>query len=202
MPDIVWAIYRIIRMIPHTINTMRNRIFISWTLSLEGINPWRSVSIISADWTIICNSISPCYNTVILAGCWPLCLCWCDWQTCHWSISCEWVGRISGTFSQIRPMNWADGISTTATWTSKIYPRAITNFPLTDAPWPYLISNFYGTMNPTRLPDASSSFWLSDFNIAPATSFYIIGNGYGTGVDKTCWITLSQTSTLWSMSGI
>ena len=49
---------------------------------------------------------------------------------------------------------------------------------------------------------ASSYFWVSDFKIAPTTSYYIIGKGNGTEVYKTFWITVSCIFTLRSMHDI
>ena len=148
MLNFVEATSRRIMMIPHPIPTMINWVYVSYTLWLEGSNPWVSVSTLSADYTNECNRLSHFHTTYILARCQPLRLDWYDWQIGPWSMSCEWYGRSSDKFSQRRSMTWADGVSTTANWTSEIFPRVVANFLLAGVSYPYLLSKFYITMNP------------------------------------------------------
>ena len=130
MFDIVEATSRRIMMILHTIPTTSNWLYVSYTISLEGSNPWVSVSTLYDNYTKKCNCLSHWHNTDIITGRQPLRLDWCEWQIGNWSMSCEWYGRISDIFSQRRSMTWADGVSTTANWNSKRFPWGVANFLL------------------------------------------------------------------------
>ena len=122
MLDIVETTSGRILMILHPITTTRNWLYVSYTLVLEGRNPWVSLSTLSADYTNECNRLSHFHTTDILDGCQPLRLDLCYWYIGPWYMSCEWYGRSSSIFSQRRSMTWADGVSTTSNYSKEMLP--------------------------------------------------------------------------------